>query len=150
MATIQIKTRVLVAALLLLSLQVIARDDRGISPFIHTTNLETIQKEATQSKKAHHQSKKQWTFIVYIAADNDLRAFAARNIKQMSAIGSNEHINIIIHLDIRVARDHKITRRYYIEKNKVLHVNPNDAETGQMDRRQTRLTIVPNQRQESY
>src|SRR5262245_40192827 len=48
------------------------------------------------------QQKKPWTMIIYIAADNDLRNYAIRNIKQMSNIGSNQYVNIIVHIDIRV------------------------------------------------
>ncbi len=83
-----------------------------------------------QTKK---KSPKGWTFIVYMAADNDLRGFAARNIKQMAAIGSNEFINIVIQLDIRISGNKKITRRYFIEKGRVVHVNDNDPESQQMD-----------------
>ena len=77
--------------------------------------------------------KKKWTFIAYIAADNDLRSFAARNIKQMAEIGSNSNINIVAHLDIRMSGNKKVTRRYYIEKKKILHVNVNDPATQKMD-----------------
>lgn len=74
------------------------------------------------------------TFIVYMAADNDLRVFAARNINQMAEIGSNEHIHIVIHLDIKITGNKKITRRYYIAgKNKVLHMNADDPYTQAMD-----------------
>lgn len=76
--------------------------------------------------------KKPWTFLVYMAADNELRAFAANNIKQMAAIGSNEHINIVIHLDIRLNENQKITRWYYIEKNRLNHLNY-DQVTQHMD-----------------
>ncbi len=69
---------------------------------------------------------KDWTFIVYMAADNDLRGFAARNIKQMAAVGSSEFINIVVQLDIKISGNKKVTRRYYIEHNKILHVNGND------------------------
>lgn len=74
------------------------------------------------------------TFIVYMAADNDLRVFAARNINQMAEIGSNENIHIAIHLDIKITGNKKITRRYYIAgKNKVLHMNADDPSTQAMD-----------------
>lgn len=78
-------------------------------------------------------SKKPWTFIVYVAADNDLRPFAPRNIKQMAEIGSNKNINIVVHLDIRLNGNKKTTRRYYIERGKVLHVNANDPHSQKMD-----------------
>jgi hypothetical protein len=74
------------------------------------------------------------TLIVYMAADNDLRSFAARNIKQMAEIGSNENLHIVVHLDIRIAGNKKITRRYYIEsKDKILHMNADDPHTQMMD-----------------
>ncbi len=69
-------------------------------------------------------TRKPWTFMVYIAADNDLRAFAANNIKQMASIGSNKNINIVIHLDIRLNGNKKMTRRYYVEKNKITPIDP--------------------------
>ncbi len=81
--------------------------------------------------KQHKQ--KEWTFIVYMASDNDLRSFAARNIKQMASIGSNKYINVVVHLDIRISGNKKITRRYFIEKNRILHVNPHDPSTQSMD-----------------
>lgn len=61
--------------------------------------------------------KKPWTFIVYAAADNNLRDYASRNITQMANVGSNEYINILAHLDIRLLGQKKMTRRYYVEKN---------------------------------
>lgn len=76
---------------------------------------------------------KPWTILVYMAADNDLRHFAARNINQMASIGSNANINIIVHLDIKITGNKKVTRRYYIEKNKIFHVNVDDPETQCMD-----------------
>lgn len=90
----------------------------------------------TYNQEQHHHkrsSKRQTTIIIYMAADNDLRSFAARNIKQMAAIGSNKNLHIAVHLDIRIAGNKKITRRYYIEKNKILHVNAYDPETQRMD-----------------
>ncbi|HZW60827.1 MAG TPA: clostripain-related cysteine peptidase [Candidatus Babeliales bacterium] len=76
---------------------------------------------------------KDWTVIIYMAADNDLRGFAARNIKQMAAIGSNDYLNIAVQLDIKISGNKKITRRYYIEKDKILHVNADDPHSQKMD-----------------
>ncbi len=97
----------------------------------------TVDKEAQSTKK--HKAK--LTFIIYMAADNDLKSFAARNIKQMAAIGSNKYIHIVVHLDIRIAGNKKITRRYYIEKNKILHVNAYDPSTQRMDSGQPETLI---------
>lgn len=106
-----------------------------ILPDIYRSSAETpivheIDEAARLSRPQH---KKDWTFIVYMAADNDLRNFAIRNIKQMVQIGSNKHINIVVHIDIRITGNYKITRRYYIEKNKIIHINANDPQTQQMD-----------------
>lgn len=71
--------------------------------------------------------KKPWTFIVYAAADNNLRDYASRNIKQMATIGSNQNVNLCVHLDIRMHGSKKITRRYYVEKNNPVQVDiPNE------------------------
>lgn len=105
---------------------------------IHTnaqaSDLALIQENSSndhQGVRARH--KKDWTFIVYIAADNDLRSFAARNIKQMAEIGSNNHINIVVQLDIRITGNKKITRRYYVEYDKITHVNSDDIASQKMD-----------------
>lgn len=87
----------------------------------------------TKTNNVSKNKKKPWTLVVYMAADNDLRNFAARNIKQLAEIGSNQFINILVHVDIKIAGNNKITRRYYIEKNQVIHVNANDPLTQQMD-----------------
>lgn len=93
----------------------------------------TIEKQEDHAQPAATRTpQKKWTFIVYMAADNDLRAFAANNIKQMASIGSNRHINIVAHLDIRLNGNQKVTRRYYIEKDKINHVN-NQPDTQKMD-----------------
>lgn len=42
-----------------------------------------------------------------MAADNDLRGFAGRNIQQMAQVGSNDNINILVHLDIRLSATEK-------------------------------------------
>jgi hypothetical protein len=73
------------------------------------------------------------TIIIYMAADNDLRVFAARNIQQMTVIGSNENLTILVHLDIRISGNKKITRRYLIEKDKVVHIDPYNVFLQQMD-----------------
>lgn len=46
------------------------------------------------------EEKKTWTFLIYIAADNDLDLFVDRNIRQMQKIGTNEFINIIAQVNI--------------------------------------------------
>lgn len=58
--------------------------------------------------------------LIFMAADNDLRSFAIRNIKQMIAIGSSSNAHIVIHLDIRDTNNSKVTRRYYIAKGQCI------------------------------
>ncbi|CAN5204828.1 N/A [soil metagenome] len=77
------------------------------------------------------QAKKPWTVIVFAAADNNLRDFAPRNQKQMSLVGSNEHVNMLMHMDIRLSGSKKISRRYYIEKNNPVQIEM--TEKGPMD-----------------
>jgi len=77
--------------------------------------------------------QKDWTIILYLAADNDLGPFAVRNIKQMASVGSTKHVNILIHLDIKTVGRKKVTRRFYVEKNKLVQLNTNDPITQKMD-----------------
>lgn len=93
-----------------------------------------VAKDVTGSiVNATKSMKKDWTIVVYMAADNDLRGFAARNIKQMTEIGSNQHLNLCAHLDIRLRGNQKVTRRYIIQKDKVIHANANDPLSQKMD-----------------
>lgn len=79
-------------------------------------------------------SKKAWTVLVYMAGDNDLSGFVARNIKQMAAVGSTNNVNIVIHLDIKIAGNQKVTRWYYIdESGQIAHMNADDPATQVMD-----------------
>lgn len=58
--------------------------------------------------------QKNWNFLVYIAANNDLNSFSLHNIKQMVKVGSTNNINILVQLDKEGAPDIK---RYYIKKD---------------------------------
>lgn len=60
--------------------------------------------------------KKPLTFMVFIAADNDLHYFAWKNIKQMEAIGSNNNINIVIQLN--TPGHLNPTKRYFIKQGR--------------------------------
>jgi len=102
-----------------------------INHLLDQTNTQDIP--IVKSSGSVFRKQKDWTLILYIAADNDLRNFAIRNIKQMAKIGSNQNINIVVHLDIKLAGSKKATRRYYIDKNKIIHVNAQDAHSQRMD-----------------
>ncbi len=61
--------------------------------------------------------KKPWTFLVFIAGDNDLSPFVYKNITQMSRIGSNQFINIVVCLIGAQNKHQKLYRIAIIEKN---------------------------------
>lgn len=65
-------------------------------------------------------NKKNWTLMVYIAADNNLNTFAWGTIRQL-AKGANENMNIIVQLN-EPGRNKK-TERYLIEKNNAILLN---------------------------
>lgn len=71
-----------------------------------------------------YQEEKEWTFLVYMAADNDLCDFAQLNLIQMMQIGSNHRINILVHLDIHKRGESKVTKRLYVEKGRILRIGP--------------------------
>jgi hypothetical protein len=65
-----------------------------------------------------------YTVVVYMAARNDLFPFAGRNIKQMQQIGSNDRLKIFIHVDMHKPGQQKVSRRFFIEKNKMVQLGP--------------------------
>jgi hypothetical protein len=110
----------------------------GILILITQTSIKALRESKVSTPSTWIQEhitkkKKDMTLIVYIAADNDLNRFAGRNIKQMASIGSNEHLNIAVHLDICTKKNEKVTLRYIILKDKIIHANVNEPETSCMD-----------------
>lgn len=77
--------------------------------------------------------EKEWTFITYMAADNDLAHFARRNLVQQTAIGSSATVNVVTQLDTRMEGNKKVTKRYYIEQGKLILTNIDDPATQKMD-----------------
>ncbi len=100
---------------------------------VKTHKIRLPRKDGHHKKKKERNGNQSRTIMIYMAADNDLRPFAARNIQQMANIGSNNNITIVVHLDIRISGNKKITRRYLIEQGQVLHVDPYNPLTQQMD-----------------
>lgn len=100
---------------------------------IKTYKTRLSKKSTHNEKKAKARTRNKRTIMIYMAADNDLRPFAARNIQQMANIGSNQNMTIVVHLDIRITGNKKITRRYLVEKDQVLHIDPYNPLTQQMD-----------------
>ena len=80
------------------------------------------QTEATEKNATRALPKKHMTFIVFIAADNDLSYFSWHNIEQMKKIGSNQHINIVVQINSPGAATP--TRRFYIHRDSMELVSP--------------------------
>ena len=64
------------------------------------------------------QPKKDWTLMIYISADNDLRNFAIRNIKQMTKVGSNHKKYFLRSLPESF---HERDRSLYLHQKDILH-----------------------------
>lgn len=65
-------------------------------------------------------AQKPWTFLVYMAADNNLNPYATLDLKEMAQIGSNENVNICVYLTIKPLGKPKVTQKIYIEKDKII------------------------------
>lgn len=74
--------------------------------------------------KAKEKIVKKWTLLIYMAADNDLFPFASQNLAQLKEIGSNENLNILVHLDIKVPGKNKVTKHLFVKKNQIMQVGP--------------------------
>lgn len=68
-------------------------------------------------------SKKPWTFLTYIAADNNLQPFAFLDIKEMQQ-GANDNINVLVYLNTREAGHGKITKKLIITNNGIFQDGP--------------------------
>lgn len=76
---------------------------------------------------------KEWTFIIYMAADNDLQDATIDNLKQMAAVGSNDRINIVVQVNRKDEAKNKVTYRYYVEKHNLVLMNADDEYSQAMD-----------------
>lgn len=77
-------------------------------------------------------SKKKYTLLVFMAADNNLARYALYNVEQMLAAGSNQNINILV--QINTPGKQKKTERYFIEKGKkILITARNQAPTEKLN-----------------
>lgn len=104
--------------------------------FIHSFNYHFLLRAESPeptSESTRALAAKDTTVLIYIAADNDLGPYARKNLKQLMDTGSSPHMNIVAQLDTRITGNIKITRRYFIEKNKLIVMNHNDPSSQQMD-----------------
>ena len=59
----------------------------------------------------------QWTFLVYMAADNNLDDAALVDFLEMASVGSSDKVNIVVQLDLAAGSTWSDTRRFLIARN---------------------------------
>lgn len=64
--------------------------------------------------QAQQQPMKEWTFLVFLNADNNLYRYGLLNLQQMEQIGSTNDMNIVVEMDH--APREKPTQRLYVQK----------------------------------
>jgi len=102
----------------------------------YATSIETLRghKPVVLYKDIFEQEKKRTTFLLYIAADNNLFLFVSRALAGLQQIGSNRNINILVHLNIRAPNKPKVTKKLYIGKNKIIQIGPDEClDSGSID-----------------
>jgi hypothetical protein len=67
-------------------------------------------------------SKKDWTFLVYMASNSELSKDSVKTLKQMLNVGSTNAINIVVQVDKQGEAN---IERIYIQKNKAFLVEAN-------------------------
>lgn len=70
---------------------------------------------APAKKQAKKAAMKEWTFAVFLNADNNLDRFGVEDQEEMSRVGSNENVNIVTLID----RERGPAQINYIEKGKI-------------------------------
>ena len=98
------------------------QEDQSPSPSISADDL--LEVRAINPKKP-------LTFLVFMAADNDLHYFAWKNIKQMELIGSNENVNIVVQLN--TPGHLSPTKRYIVKKGRRILVQDPDSPTQKLN-----------------
>ena len=57
----------------------------------------------------------QWTWLVYMAGDNNLQSAGGADLVEMKRVGSTADVNVIVQFDTEANK----TTRYRVEKNKL-------------------------------
>lgn len=65
---------------------------------------------------AEAMAQKPWTFLVYMAAANDLNPYAPLDLQEMMKVGSNDNINVIVYLTLHEDGQPKVTQKLYIDQ----------------------------------
>jgi hypothetical protein len=106
--------------LLLCHQQILIARTKTSSSSVSSDLLDAKINEIKSSFASSNKEKISNLAFVYMAADNDLQLFADRNLEQMKQIGSNQHLIIFVHLDIKRPGGKKITQRFLVFKNKLV------------------------------
>ncbi|KKQ48944.1 MAG: Clostripain family protease [candidate division TM6 bacterium GW2011_GWF2_38_10] len=91
-------------------------DKTSLATLVEQADGVTIESSVARA----NQARKDWNFLVYFAANNNLYRFAIENIKQMAKIGSTSNVNVIIQLDELGAKN---MTRYYVQKNALTNIH---------------------------
>jgi len=67
------------------------------------------------------ENKAKWTFMVYLAGDNNLSGAGEKDLSEMSAVGSTSDVNIIAEFD-RIGDGHR-TKRYHVQRGDINEVD---------------------------
>lgn len=67
-------------------------------------------------------AQKPWTFLVYIAAANDLNQRALVDLEEMMHAGSNQNVNVIVYVTLHEEGQPKQTRKLYVNKGSVTQI----------------------------
>jgi len=73
--------------------------------------------ETTETSIRENHEPVKWTYLVYIAGDNDLEPTAWQDISKMEQIGSSDSVNVVVQWDNRGEYGNRGCRRYYITRN---------------------------------
>jgi hypothetical protein len=65
-----------------------------------------------------------WTFMVYLAGDNNLSTAGETDLGEMANVGSTDDVNIVAEFD-RIGADHH-TKRYFVEKDNLNEIEDLD------------------------
>jgi len=63
------------------------------------------------------EDKAKWTFMVYLAGDNNLSAAGEKDLGEMRTVGSTDEVNIVAEFD-RIGETHE-TKRYHVQRDGV-------------------------------
>lgn len=109
------------------------REPSQSETLLHPPHIEYSSTPTSKSDQQGCRAIKEWTVMTYMAAVNDLAPYARKNLKQQADIGSNNRVNLVVQLDTLVGPHNKVTKRYYIEKDRLIIKNQSDPHSQKMD-----------------